>query len=78
MSEFETIPELTRVLTATNTALAALSRTQLQICDRQHLAAEIPVVYMGRYVAIIGACLLTPRQFTPFFGRRILLTLNFV
>lgn len=53
MSEFETIPELTRVLTVTNTALAALSRTQLQICDRQHVAAEIPIVYVGRYVQCV-------------------------
>lgn len=49
MAEFETIPELTRVLTASHTGISAGSKTLLQITDKLHFEAQIPIVYMGRY-----------------------------
>mmetsp|Transcript_123859 Transcript_123859/g.243002 ORF Transcript_123859/g.243002 Transcript_123859/m.243002 type:complete len:692 (-) Transcript_123859:390-2465(-) len=49
MAEFETNPELTRVLNLSNSYLSGISRTQLQLVETQHLRAEIPLVYMGRY-----------------------------
>lgn len=49
MAEFETIPELTRVLNACHMSLGAISKSQLQYNDSQHLRAEIPLLYMGRY-----------------------------
>jgi hypothetical protein len=48
MAEFETIPELTRVLNACHTSLGAISKAQLQFNDTQHSRAEIPMLYMGR------------------------------
>lgn len=49
MAEFETNPELTRVLNLSNSFLGGISRTQLQFVETQHLRAEIPLIYMGRY-----------------------------
>lgn len=48
MAEFETIPELTRVLTASHATISAGSKNLLQITDKLHFEAQIPLVYMGR------------------------------
>lgn len=48
MAEFETIPELSRVLNLSAASLAGISRAQLQYTDTQHLRAEIPLLFMGR------------------------------
>ena len=52
MAEFETIPELTRVLTASHAGISAGSKTLLQITDKLHFEAQIPLVYMGRYAIV--------------------------
>jgi hypothetical protein len=49
MAEFETHPELSRVLLAANASLSASSKAQLQLVDAQYLEAQIPLQYMGRY-----------------------------
>ncbi len=49
MAEFETIPELTRVLIASHAGISAGSKTLLQITDKLHFEAQIPLVFMGRY-----------------------------
>lgn len=48
MAEFETIPELTRVLVACHGGMGAGSKALLQITDKLHFEAQIPLVYMGR------------------------------
>ncbi len=50
MAEFETIPELTRVLIASSTVLTNATKALLQNTDKQFFDAQIPLVYMGRYV----------------------------
>jgi hypothetical protein len=57
MAEFETIPELSRVLNLSAASLAGISKAQLQFTDAQHLRAEIPLLFMGRYVMYMCFCL---------------------
>lgn len=48
MAEFETIPELTRVLSVSHSGMSGGSKALLLITDKAYFEAQIPLVYMGR------------------------------
>lgn len=48
MAEFETIPELTRLLVINSNSMSIIAKQQLEFLSIQHLKAEIPMIYIGR------------------------------
>jgi hypothetical protein len=49
MSEFETIPDLTRIFTISSGSVGTLYKSQKQFSDSQHLNLQISTQYLGRY-----------------------------
>lgn len=49
MSEFETIPDLTRIFTISSGSVGTLYKSQKQFSDSQHLHLQVSTQYLGRY-----------------------------
>lgn len=49
MSEFETIPDLTRIFTISSGSVGTLYKSQKLFSDNQHLNLQISTQYLGRY-----------------------------
>eukprot|EP01038_Epipyxis_sp_PR26KG_P020160 gene20160-28534_t len=50
MSEFESIPELVRILSCSNIYYDKITKSQLESLQRQHINVLIPMSYLGRYL----------------------------